>query len=1108
MALEWDPDDGFEDEFDPEVVDDIQAKREENYEERFRTAGKTIKRRKYFTQDDVDEFFAEFDDIAGKSSAKISGNLLHTLVEIVKHSDEIESEHVELLVRGLVGKYPDLLKYSNQDGHNPVFMAVRAANHQLVSCMISACEQGQIQEEIGLDFMQCLDDSFCMKAQEGKTCLHIALKENFNPTTTRMMIENASDEALAVQDDLGKTPMHYAVTFSHCTDIRADLISLFIQRDLSAVQSKPRPKTTFLDLTDKSNYSVFREHQKSKIIITKKFNDWTAKKAQSTSSDRTDEAAAGDRTAHRGIKETLNSRPSERDAPHAVAKPNRDEIADKNPGENKAEEKLSDREKLRQKKKAEEAIRLREAAEPARRDMEPAPNTPIKRINSARVDGMPSQSRPPARPSHPSRKTTTADKGNMTIWNKNSKEILLSLKLHYMRTRSAEMAISFLYGSNMSDIQIGFDYDRLPRRIFWNDFIKRFGADERSGLKFDSVLNYVTFPQVEVRLKGRLADNERDAELQSGGQLGALGRKDMTYFFDWLYKKGVRHIIRLSVQDSGDSGEKIHSDQAIQQALERFVVERLDWQKTDLDPETILHVGSKASEVEAPTNKHPKDTEMLPNRQLKELSLRWSGSNAVLRAWSEPEGLPSLTQLEKIYLFKPPLDKVLDSPRWINQKVHDFQERLNRNSKEIDVAHVGSSEQGSQVPIEPRRIELITRDAGTDDQRKATSRDAPLTTSAPVKGVNSHRWLDSTSRFASEMMPFWESTLKDFKESRKGQGTPERVEDDVVIALIDDGIDTFDSSLSNHVLEGKSFDYHDGKVRPPFSSARGHGTVMASMILRICPMAKVYPIRLRTYDGPDGKNQIDRKYAALAVQAALDKKATIISMSWTLPMPKGSNGVKDTLHTVLQKAVENKVLMFCSSPDEGKFSELDYPSGPWPDDFFRIGAARADGTVFEWTQDDGITFVLPGVDVVKDQVGNSSFDMPSSGGVTNRVVDFKYETGSSVATALAAGLAAMVIYCVKASILAVKTANQNTGPIVGIAIPDNGGDLVARPDAMRAAFRSLGKKTHNNFIQVWEELDKISDILERTRARGSSPEAKLACIKRFVEFGVKLAQGN
>jgi hypothetical protein len=207
---------------------------------------------------------------------------------------------------------------------------------------------------------------------------------------------------------------------------------------------------------------------------------------------------------------------------------------------------------------------------------------------------------------------------------------------------------------------------------------------------------------------------------------------------------------------------------------------------------------------------------------------------------------------------------------------------------------------------------------------------------------------------------------------------------------------------------------------------------------------------------------------------------------------------------VLQKAVDKKVLMICSAPDEGKFTELDYPSGPWRERFFRIGAAHADGTVFRWTPDDGITYVLPGVDVVKDQVGRS-YKSTGATGITKRVTDFEYETGSSVATALAAGLAAMVIYCVKASILAVKTANQNKGRVVGLAFQDNGADLIADPDAMKRAFATLGKVTPTNFIQVWEELDKAAEILKNWRERSSSSDAKQECIDRFVEFGHKLA---
>ena len=129
----------------------------------------------------------------------------------------------------------------------------------------------------------------------------------------------------------------------------------------------------------------------------------------------------------------------------------------------------------------------------------------------------------------------------------------------------------------------------------------------------------------------------------------------------------------------------------------------------------------------------------------------------------------------------------------------------------------------------------------------------------PATGVNSHKWLDSTARFASNMIPFWEKTLESFGDQR----TQEGLENDVVLALIDDGVDMFDTLQAKQILEGKSFDYHNGMVRPPFSSARGHGTIMASMILRVCPMAKVYPIRLKTDDNPEGNAmRIDAGYAA------------------------------------------------------------------------------------------------------------------------------------------------------------------------------------------------------------------------------------------------------
>ncbi|KAH8129523.1 subtilisin-like protein [Trichoderma asperelloides] len=962
------------DDFDPDAGDnelfDTQTKGGQSYEERLEAAVEAIIAKKYFTQEgDVDEFFSQHGDVAGKSLA--SRNLLHELVDKITHK-LIELENVKPLVQRLVEIHPDLLTVPNKDGYNPIHQALKTSNeqksnHQLAGYMIFAClnnNRGTSDPHL----MQYLQEAL-QKRENNRTCLHTAFMENLDPSIIRLLIENSSDEALAVQDADGKTPMHHAVLFKQCTDARAELIAMLIKRDLIILQSMPTFKKTFLDYSSKMGCSVFQEHQ-------------------------------------------------------------------------------------------------------ATRDEVPAQERLQKNKNNA-----------------------ITEKNNINVWKKNSKDIMLALKLHYMKTRDSEMARSFLYGTNLDDVQISFDYDGLPLRIKWKDFTERFGANEKSGIKFDTVLQYVSFSNVEVELTGRRADLEREAARESKmNQLGPLGREDMKYFFQWLHKKGVRHIIKVSVQDSGD---KVHCDQAIQESLEPFVIDRLDWQKTDLDPETILHASSKALvNADDPNNVE----KMLPDRQLKELWLRWSGNNAILRAWSEPEGRPRLAQLQTIHLFRPPFEKVCDEDDllWVNQKVEEFKVRLNKNFREARNREVSSSENGvSLEPATRREINVkLYDDASKNQENNAVSRGMSHSTTAPVQGANLHKWLDSTSRFATEMAHYWEATLEDFTKSRKNQGTAERVEEDVVVALIDDGVDRFDVD-SKQILEGKSFDFHDGKVKQPFTSARGHGTVMARMILRVCPMAKIYPIRLKMYSNSDGKIQIDGRYAAQAIEAALTKKATIISMSWTLPMNKDNIEVK-------HRPINDNVLMFCSSPDAGKFTQYDYPSGPWGHKhFFRIGAARADGNVFEWTDEAGIAFVLPGVEVVNDQA-NSNIYHAESKVTSDNAAKIKYETGSSVATALAAGLAAMIIYCVKASILALKTANQNKGQVVGIAIPDNAAGMIAKHEAMKRAFTCLGEVTPNKFIQVWEELDKISSML-KSRTGDLTPELKLERTNQFVQFGSRLA---
>jgi hypothetical protein len=127
-------------------------------------------------------------------------------------------------------------------------------------------------------------------------------------------------------------------------------------------------------------------------------------------------------------------------------------------------------------------------------------------------------------------------------------------------------------------------------------------------LQLDEFLQYVYFPQVDL-------DREEAEPLLEGLDSTIKGRTDMLFFFRWLrQEKEVRRILHVVVDDLRD---KPHSDETIEECLRDFEVEELDWQKLDLCPSTIRAIGAN----------------------IKKLHLHWSGNNAALRAWSEPDGL-------------------------------------------------------------------------------------------------------------------------------------------------------------------------------------------------------------------------------------------------------------------------------------------------------------------------------------------------------------------------------------------------------------------------------------------------------------------------------------
>lgn len=139
----------------------------------------------------------------------------------------------------------------------------------------------------------------------------------------------------------------------------------------------------------------------------------------------------------------------------------------------------------------------------------------------------------------------------------------------------------------------------------------------------------------------------------------------------------------------------------------------------------------------------------------------------------------------------------------------------------------------------------------------------------PSEALTSHEWLKYMERFAQKFKPFWDDMLARSKAALvESQGIRANfettvIEDDVVVALIDDGVMALNEYLTGRVLEGETFEYHDGEIGPYYNSGKGHGTEMAKLVLRVCPMAKIYPIRLKTCVSEEGESKIELKSAAL-----------------------------------------------------------------------------------------------------------------------------------------------------------------------------------------------------------------------------------------------------
>jgi hypothetical protein len=123
-------------------------------------------------------------------------------------------------------------------------------------------------------------------------------------------------------------------------------------------------------------------------------------------------------------------------------------------------------------------------------------------------------------------------------------------------------------------------------------------------------------------------------------------------------------------------------------------------------------------------------------------------------------------------------------------------------------------------------------------------------------------------------------------------------------------------------------------------------------------------------------------------------------MSWTISRnEENSENLRD-LKAAIDDAHRENILMFCAVSDQGrKAYHESYPG--ICGHIFRIGAATEAENFWERVEGPEVDFLFPGENVMVEAM--DSISLPNS----------KSLSGSSLATALAAGLAAQILYCVK-----------------------------------------------------------------------------------------------
>ncbi len=211
--------------------------------------------------------------------------------------------------------------------------------------------------------------------------------------------------------------------------------------------------------------------------------------------------------------------------------------------------------------------------------------------------------------------------------------------------------------------------------------------------------------------------------------------------------------------------------------------------------------------------------------------------------------------------------------------------------------------------------------------------------------------------------------------------------EDVIIAVIDTGVDFSHPDLRNKLLDGYNF----VAGNPYAIDDNGHGTAMAGIIgasannslgiAGICWNCKILPIKVLDKDGIGSYSNI-----ALGIQYAVNKGAKIISMSLGGPSPSF------LLESAVKEAYDRGIAVFAAAGNDGSMNVL-YPAA-YTSYVLGVGATNYMDKHPDFSNyGPEVGVAAPGVYILSTYTEGR----------------YAYVTGTSPATAVVAGIAGLIV---------------------------------------------------------------------------------------------------